>query len=224
MSFFKRITGGDKAATPTAADPLLDSGVTHLENGEYPEAAKNFQGVLAKDPGYGSFEELDARIRQCSQKKGKLELPLSTRKAVLGLGIIHAMNHDFRSAEDYILDATYSSQDAGLLLIAGKYYLGIPDAELSTAFAYFQMAVEQQPEILGTCDELVQTFVKGRGVFYPAASLKPYLGLWDTTKEKLSKKAKGSAAGAGVDEFTARMLQVLEVLDIVGKNQLKKMF
>jgi hypothetical protein len=224
MGLFKRFTTGKQPLGSALTDTLLDSGVSHLENGEYSEAEADFQSILKKDPGCGSFAELDAKIRQLARNKGTLNLAMTSRKALLGLGILQAMQHHFKDAEDYILDAAYSAKDAGLFLIAGKYYLAIPDAELSTAFGYFEMAVNLQSGVLEKCDELFQTFIKGRGVYYPVASLKPYQNLWTTTSERLSKTAKGNRTGVDIDDFTTRILQALETLDIVGQNQLKRNF
>lgn len=222
MNLFKRKNEPSSLEQSETPDPQLVTAIDHLESGEYSEAEVIFEKMLSRESEYNTFSKLDSMIRQASSKKGKINILLSTRRALLGLGIIQAMNHDFQTAEDYILDATYSSENAELYLIAGKYYLAIPNAELSTAFGYFQMAVELQPNLLGKCDELVQIFHKDRGVFYPVFSIKPYLEHWNNFRDTMSKKVKTNQTDAFFDEFTNRFLEVLQVLDIVGENRLKK--
>lgn len=197
---------------------LLNAGLDWLEKGEYNQAKGCFDQVLNLD--HESFASLDNKIREAAKRNKSFHMPDSTRKALLGIGVVYALQHDFQTAQDFILDAVYSARDPELNLIAGRYYLAIPDAEMDTSFGYFEIALKQNPDYLGKCDEMIKEFVKQKAVFYPFASLKAYLDYW----EKIVKNTKNGHKARTPEDFIQRLLEVLDVLYIVGENELKNQF
>jgi len=138
----------------------------------------------------------------------------------LCLGILSAVEGDFKLAEDYILDAAYVCEDPEILYVTGEYYLSIFNAEIDTAIAYFNKACEIQPLYVKKCDNYVRKFISERQVYYPV-SLRPYLDMWETYKQKLEGKRYQQLKKSFNGEFADRLSGVLKIISKSAIRQIK---
>jgi hypothetical protein len=140
------------------------------------EAQQAFGRILELDSEYSSFPELDSRVTALAKAHKPFEMNPDSRKALAYLGII---NKD----EDYILNSAYDSGDPEVLVLAGKYYLIIFDADIPTAIAYFIKATkcERVNSVWVTeCDNAIYRILSEKKFLYPKVS-------WDYIKECVKK-------------------------------------
>ncbi len=187
---------------------LLLYAVYCLEKNKDAEAAQVFTNIIKMESGFESVEKVNDWIKSLASKKQPSSLTIIAQKALLGLGLIYARRGDKEEAEENILSAAYACQDGGLLFLTGTFYLMLADAEVDTAFAYFDLACKINPQWVWRCDESVQWFWENRMVFYPRSLIMPYTELWDKMKQEITKPLKNKMTMK--DSFVDRFLVLLK--------------
>lgn len=160
------------------ADPefLLNYGrlCFHLRRDE--DAKLAFNRVLELDQQYTSFADINDKVRQLAKANEPFELEAASRKAMMYLGLI-------TQDDDYVLNSAYSAADPEVLVMAGKFYLSIYDADIPTAVSYFIRATEgMRPDSPGVkeCDSALYAILMERRAWYPRIS-------WDFIKKCVTK-------------------------------------
>lgn len=126
------------------------------------EARDAFNRVLQGDPSFTGFEELDKRVRRLASVGEPLQLAVTTRTAMVYLGILDG-------TEDYVLNAAYSTTDKEVLLAAGVFYLSTFNADIDAAIGYFVKATEglsADSDWVRRCDHALTSILKDKKALY----------------------------------------------------------
>ena len=148
------------------------------------DARLAFKRVLDLDADLTSFTDIDNRVRELARTKEPFEMKDSSRKAMVYLGLI---DNDY----DHVLNGAYSAKDPEVLLLAGKYYLSIYDADIPTAVGYFISATEgmrADSQWVKECDNSLYSILMEKRVWYPKISwdfIKKCVAQWNDHKLSL---------------------------------------
>jgi len=148
------------------------------------DARAAFNRVLDLDPHYTSFAELNESVNRLAKAKEPFEMNPISRKALMYLGVID-------QDDDYVLDSAYSTKDPEVLVMAGKHYLSIIDADIPSAIGYFITATEgmsvNSPWVK-ECDDSLYSILMEKRAWYPEISwdyIKKHIAEWNEHKLSL---------------------------------------
>lgn len=164
---------------PNNNEKIIDFARECFRLKKFDEAQVLFSKILKSESKFNSFEELNQEILKFAKINTASNLSYNLRLALLYIGLIHHEHGNDKIANDYLLDAAYKCKDPRILMVTGKYYLEIYDAEVNTALGYFKLACDLDKSFFSKCNALWKDFLDRKLVMYPYGSLDFYIKKWE---------------------------------------------